>query len=86
MDAHGVAVEVTNFFGDWRADIGCRACSNIPDRPDTSARQVEKYRPTRVRDIVGNVEAVSRLQIIAEEGNMPNIILAVSCGVELVGE
>ena len=40
--------------------------------------QVEKYRPTRIKDIVGNVEAVSRLQIIAEEGNMPNIILAVS--------
>ena len=39
--------------------------------------QVEKYRPTRTKDIVGNVEAVSRLQIIAEEGNMPNIILAV---------
>ncbi|EFN58376.1 hypothetical protein CHLNCDRAFT_59565 [Chlorella variabilis] len=37
---------------------------------------VEKYRPTRIKDIVGNVEAVSRLQIIAEEGNMPNIILA----------
>lgn len=39
--------------------------------------QVEKYRPSRIRDIVGNEEAVSRLQIIAEEGNMPNIILAV---------
>lgn len=40
--------------------------------------QVEKYRPTRIRDIVGNTEAVSRLQVIAEEGNMPNLILAVS--------
>lgn len=39
-------------------------------------RQVEKYRPVRIRDIVGNVEAVSRLQVIAEEGNMPNMILA----------
>jgi replication factor C subunit 2/4 len=38
---------------------------------------VEKYRPSIISDIVGNVEAVSRLQIIAEEGNMPNIILAV---------
>lgn len=27
---------------------------------------------------MGNVEAVARLQVIAEEGNMPNIILAVS--------
>jgi replication factor C subunit 2/4 len=39
---------------------------------------LEKYRPTVIRDIVGNVEAVARLQVIAEEGNMPNIILAVS--------
>lgn len=37
---------------------------------------VEKYRPQLVKDIVGNVEAVSRLQIIAEEGNLPNVILA----------
>lgn len=42
------------------------------------AQQVEKYRPTRIKDIVGNEQAVSRLQIIAEEGNMPNIILSVS--------
>ncbi len=39
--------------------------------------QVEKYRPTLIKDIVGNNEAVARLQVIAEEGNMPNLILAV---------
>jgi replication factor C subunit 2/4 len=39
---------------------------------------VEKYRPKFVKDVVGNVDAVSRLQVIAEEGNMPNIILSVS--------
>jgi replication factor C subunit 2/4 len=38
---------------------------------------VEKYRPKEIKDIVGNVETVSRLQIIASEGNMPNLILAV---------
>lgn len=37
---------------------------------------VEKYRPTRVADIVGNEEAVARLQVIARDGNMPNILLA----------
>ena len=37
---------------------------------------VEKYRPLLIKDIVGNVEAVSRLQIIAEEGNVPNMILS----------
>jgi hypothetical protein len=39
--------------------------------------QVEKYRPRLLKDIVGNTEAVSRLQVIAEEGNMPNLILSV---------
>ena len=31
-----------------------------------------------MKDIVGNVEAVGRLQVIAEEGNLPNVILAAS--------
>ncbi|KAF9685795.1 hypothetical protein SADUNF_Sadunf03G0091200 [Salix dunnii] len=37
---------------------------------------VEKYRPSKVADIVGNQDAVSRLQVIARDGNMPNLILA----------
>jgi len=37
---------------------------------------VEKFRPKEIKHIVGNVETVSRLGIIAEEGNMPNLILA----------
>uniref|UniRef100_A0A6B2L8P7 AAA+ ATPase domain-containing protein n=1 Tax=Arcella intermedia TaxID=1963864 RepID=A0A6B2L8P7_9EUKA len=36
---------------------------------------VEKYRPTQCTDIVGNEEAVTRLRIIAKEGNLPNIII-----------
>ncbi|KAF8067401.1 RFC2 [Scenedesmus sp. PABB004] len=46
-------------------------------KPTYELPWVEKYRPALVRDIVGNVEAVARLQVIAEEGNMPNMILAV---------
>ena len=38
---------------------------------------VELYRPVLMRDVVGNAEAVSRLAVIALEGNMPNIILSV---------
>lgn len=38
---------------------------------------MEKYRPSQIKDVVGNVEAVSRLQVIAEEGNMPHLILSV---------
>ncbi|KAA3456481.1 replication factor C subunit 2 [Gossypium australe] len=37
---------------------------------------VEKYRPSKVSDIVGNEDAVSRLQVIARDGNMPNLILS----------
>jgi replication factor C subunit 2/4 len=39
---------------------------------------LEKYRPTEIKDIVGNEEAVARLQVIAKEGNMPNIIITVT--------
>eukprot|EP00038_Savillea_parva_P011460 m.197706 g.197706 ORF g.197706 m.197706 type:complete len:363 (-) comp20195_c0_seq1:165-1253(-) len=37
---------------------------------------VEKYRPIELKDIVGNKETISRLQVIAEEGNMPNVIIS----------
>lgn len=51
------------------------------DKPKESSRGydlpwVEKYRPSNIKDVVGNEEAVARLRVIAEEGNMPNIILA----------
>lgn len=49
-----------------------------PLHPYVSMFQVEKYRPQLVKDIVGNVEAVGRMQVIAEEGNLPNVILSVS--------
>lgn len=38
---------------------------------------VEKYRPVEIKDIVGNEETIQRLQIIADEGNLPNIIISV---------
>ncbi|EGG14607.1 replication factor C subunit [Cavenderia fasciculata] len=37
---------------------------------------VEKYRPSQIKDIVGNEETVSRLQSIAIDGNLPNIIIS----------
>ena len=52
----------------------------VVDPPSSSASTspwVEKYRPRLLCDVVGNVETVSRLECIAVDGNMPNLIL---CG------
>ncbi|KAL3932291.1 MAG: hypothetical protein SGBAC_010915 [Bacillariaceae sp.] len=38
---------------------------------------IEKYRPQLLRNVVGNEETLIRLQAIAEDGNLPNLIL---CG------
>ncbi|KAG7365003.1 DNA polymerase III, gamma/tau subunit [Nitzschia inconspicua] len=38
---------------------------------------IEKYRPQLLQDIVGNEETLIRLQAIARDGNLPNLIL---CG------
>ena len=40
-------------------------------------RRVEKYRPLELKDTVGNEETNARLQVIAREGNMPNLIISV---------
>ncbi|KAL0230070.1 hypothetical protein PCE1_003634 [Barthelona sp. PCE] len=37
---------------------------------------VTKYRPRVLDDVVGNIDIVERLRVIAEEGNVPHLILA----------
>ncbi|KAI1285680.1 Replication factor C subunit 2 [Halotydeus destructor] len=51
---------------------------------DSAAKRipwVEKYRPTEFKDITGNEDAISRLAVFAEHGNMPNLILSGPPGV-----
>lgn len=38
--------------------------------------RVEKYRPVFLDDVVGNVETIERLKIIAKDGNMPHVIIS----------
>jgi replication factor C subunit 2/4 len=37
---------------------------------------VEKYRPTKIDEIVGNADAVERLAAMAATGNVPNLIFS----------
>lgn len=39
--------------------------------------RTEKYRPQLLKDVVGNEEIVSRLEVIGKTGNMPNLMLSV---------
>lgn len=44
----------------------------------TSDIWIEKYRPSVLSDVIGNPEITKRLEVIADEGNMPNLLLCVS--------
>ena len=50
-----------------------RVCACVPP---VLSQWLEKYRPQQIKDIVGNEEAVSRLEVLAVQGNMPNLILS----------
>ena len=51
--------------------------SSPPINPvDSDLPWVEKYRPRVLSDVVGNVETIERLKVIAQHGNMPNLIIA----------
>lgn len=39
--------------------------------------RVEKYRPQSLDDVVGNIDTIERLKVIAKDGNCPHIIISV---------
>ena len=43
---------------------------------------MEKYRPRTLDEVVGNADAVARLRMIAQEGNLPNVIFSGPPGYE----
>mmetsp|Transcript_11457 Transcript_11457/g.20714 ORF Transcript_11457/g.20714 Transcript_11457/m.20714 type:complete len:352 (+) Transcript_11457:113-1168(+) len=51
--------------------------SNNKNKGGYDVPWVEKYRPRNLDDVVGNEDTLVRLRAIAEDGNMPNLIL---CG------
>lgn len=46
-------------------------------KPGYQIPWIEKYRPQKLSDVFGNEETVVRLEAIARDGNLPNLIL---CG------
>lgn len=57
-------------------------CEKVQSRfcSKQSVFRVEKYRPTLLSEVVGNVETIGRLEVFAKDGNVPNLIIAVSTG------
>lgn len=50
----------------------------VSAKKDAFLPWVEKYRPAVLEDVVGNPEAITRLQAIARDGNMPHLIFSAS--------
>jgi hypothetical protein len=54
--------------------------SQLRTQTPHAARQqfIEKYRPMKLDDVVGNNDTIERLRVIAQHGNMPNLMYVFS--------
>jgi len=50
---------------------------NILSNVLTKLPWVEKYRPLKIKNIIGNEDSIERLKTIIYDGNMPHIIISV---------
>lgn len=62
-------------------DAEPKPTKSAPAKSTVHLPWIEKYRPARFEDIVGNEDTVSRLGVFARAGNAPNIIIAGPPGV-----
>eukprot|EP01062_Namystynia_karyoxenos_P018194 TRINITY_DN16762_c0_g1_i1.p3 TRINITY_DN16762_c0_g1~~TRINITY_DN16762_c0_g1_i1.p3 ORF type:complete len:358 (+),score=141.67 TRINITY_DN16762_c0_g1_i1:93-1166(+) len=62
-----------------QAGAAAAAAESMPPPPPKRSHGeepwVEKHRPRKMCDVVGNEDTVARLRVIARDGNMPNIII-----------